>query len=207
MTLARTFRSGRGAINTIDALDISTGNNVVNLFAANVSGATILTNVSVPSEETVKIIPNSNYANRVEFDMEFTVPQTIKGDVIISTPLCVTSNAGGGRWADLELTGIQKVGTDGTTITHIASGAGTKFIAEGTASGGAIMGVKLSDIDVSFRPKEKLRFFVSSQGDTNGENGIACDPSNRDPWGDWEGMIVDGATTRTTIQVPFKVNF
>jgi len=203
MGVPQTYGAGDVPLVTLSATEIGTGVSRIDLYAGNVSGARVLTNVAFPSETTVSLIPNSSYANAITFDLSFSLPQTIASGAVIATiPLCVKS--GSNRWADIDLTGLHKVGTDGT-ITHLCSGAASKFIAPSALSGGRVMGTILNCPQTTFKSGEKLRFFVSSQGDTNGANGIACDPMGRDPWGDWKGMVIEGGRTQTVIQVPFKV--
>lgn len=174
------------------------------------SAAGIISNIPFYSDIVVyDSAVNDPLTFRKHFDIDFEIPQTVVGQMIIQVPLVVVSNpaAGTGRaWVELD---VQKIDKD-DNMTSIASGATRSVVVESDTTSGAVLAWETDFPRTLFKRDEKMRIRVTMNSSptaftTNAFSFIGCDPQGRT----WPKTLSDGtkvATTKFVVQTPFKIN-
>lgn len=85
--LPNPFTAPQGPLASYDSEDLSSGTGYVEYYCANMSGSKVLTNIRIDSNaKNVAVTPPATGAQviKLDFDLLYNKPQTIKGDLMIN---------------------------------------------------------------------------------------------------------------------------
>lgn len=187
------------AITTFAYSDISTGKVVVNHYGGQASGAYVLSKNLYWSDGIQSLGIGTH-----NFDLVFTRPRTIEGDMIINVPLIVLSGAV--HNSNMNVT-IQKI-SGGAPITLAGPKTSRDWTTPLGAGGTYVAHAAMMTIDIPktvFRKDDTLRVVVIPYVTDSVEKGIGHDPKNR------EFSIAmhadsEDAPSQMMVQIPFKLD-
>lgn len=203
------------AIATYDYTDIAEGTGIVTYYGAKNQSSYILTRDSLYTDDTNSSGDGVTSASTTsvqtmtklfdhDYDLEFNFPKTVKGTAHCNITLGTYSTE---RRLIKAVWDVQKY--DGTTETHLISGAST---VENYGSSGVAATIKLISLDVPethFKKGETLRCTIELWGQAtagvSGTFGYAHDPMNRNDGGSTQ-IVDDDTDTRLIFKIPFRID-
>ena len=192
------FSSGRTeAISTFAYSDIATGKVVVNHYGGYTSGAYLLSKNIFWSDGIETILGSDTF----NFDLEFTRPRTVQGDMIVNVPVIVDE---GGSTVYISIT-IQKI-SGGVPITLIGPKL-TKWNSPEGSVGKYVAHASMVNLEVprtKFKTEDTLRVIVTVIPGAQ-QTGIGHDPKNR-TWSLTIDAVSEDAPTQMMVQIPFKID-
>lgn len=160
----------------------------------------------------------------IDFDINFTLPRSIKGDIYVVVPCGYQDREGDNYIFKVDCRAYHY---DGSTETQIGSTATSREFDGGTTTTGDIATAQTACLKITssnvttFKKDETLRFsiryYIKSSGSDNRSvtGGIGTDPNGRNDVeyssysggasGEWNQIIEDGKTTQLSFAVPFKI--
>lgn len=204
-----------------DFIDYATGTGYATYYAGTASGANVLSNNTFNSNNlnTNAAIASNGYIQLidVDFDVEFNVPQDIKGEALVTVPLGFqVSNSSSGSPAAFFVAKIRK--WDGTTETDLAEGSSSQWLAGGLGGAGNFKyNIKTARIPISkvvhFARGEKLRLTINGYAretvmpNFNKQFMIYHDPANRqsNDGESYNNALASGASI-LKLQLPIRID-
>lgn len=188
--LNRKFQTTSPPLVTYDFSDIAEGTGYNEYFGASVSNAYALSKNAVYSNQVLTTTYNSSTAyqlfNDIDFDVQFNLPQDIKGTALIAIPIGFAGTATSRLYETYCNVKIRK--WDGTTETDIANNTSQSVDNSADTTKVALNTSVLVSVDINevthFKRGETLRVTIEQYGRqvTNAANAdwlIAHDPKNR----------------------------
>ena len=238
LRLGSNLFEGREPLINYDFIDIADGTGYVTYYGAGANGGSYITtpNSNTQSEYIKTITEGQSVATTltkyfdIDFDITFSTPKNIKGDILINVPIGIAAASTTGEDFSWQVK-TSAYHYDGTTETQMGSEATSPIYTINNLqsdvelvarmSNNALL--KISQTSVQhFKAGEILRitvegwFRTDEGGATTADIGIAHDPSNRDDYDEEpdepatnskrQQIIVTGQPTRLSIQVPFKLD-
>lgn len=207
MTLRTTFQAAPQAIASYNYFDIAEGTGIQSfyLFTSNddtTKSYHLTGNTTVYSGDNATTVPLSlggwTKDGDFDFDIDFTLPKDIKGDIIVPLTLAGYHNSGGGQ--GYVIVKIRK--WDGTTETEIASAqTATMTFSVGYPTQYAIRCLVIPvTTSTHFNKGDTLRVTTeiwTNMSSGSGDFGILHDPANQ--------TVNTAVFSRFTVLVPFRI--
>ena len=212
----------RGEIQaTYDFFDITNLTGYQTFYAAVVNGSSdefiFTTDNTFKSDRTHKttgFVPVNGVdtkAIELDLDLEFLVPQNIKGDIYLNVPAGFKDSVGKNGVTFII---VSMFHFDGSTETQIGSTVQSADHDHNATQSASVFGLKVNAASsVHFAAGEKLRITVEmwmnvSTADPISHAGFGLDPADRDDFAREstdDTIFVAGETTRLSAHIPFKI--
>ena len=223
MVLQKKYRKSPEVITSYDFIDLVSKTGYTTYYLASTNNKddyVFVTDTNFKSDETQTIVIDATVATTsgalwsATHDLEFNVPQNIKGDVIFSVPVGFIKTAASmdiNYWVSGALFHY-----DGTTETQLGTGTDSSVqVTSGVSQDSSVFSLLVNVADTQlFKYGDFLRVKLNGMYQaTNGgyasvEVGYMHDPSDRDNFareGSAYSIGAAGESTRFQIHVPFKI--